>query len=316
MKHALAGAALLSLVGCAREQAHPAALEPSTAPSGPSLSEILGADHVQIPMELTASNHLVVEADHPSGPLRFLIDSAASGSVVDPSLTELLEPWGGLPGGSSLADLSLGLLQLDPVEVVVMDLQGINQGLLADGDLPIDGILGAPLLEAMSAVIDYTTLDLYLSEAAPRRLAAELGDALEGGGHAALPVQLDAIGFVELEGWIEGQGPLRTVVDTGATRTVVPLETAEVLGLALSEIDGEASTVQGGLSTYETEVSALALGGLEPDPATLLAIDLSHVNASLAQVGLQPIELLVGGDLLAERGGVLDYVGERLFLIP
>ncbi|HUL54741.1 MAG TPA: hypothetical protein VLT83_15160, partial [Opitutaceae bacterium] len=72
-------------------------------------------------------------------------------------------------GGGGLAVLTTVVSQLSLASFteldfacLVMDLAHVNAGLKQRGLAPIDGIIGADLLEARAAVIDYKAAVLYL----------------------------------------------------------------------------------------------------------------------------------------------------------
>jgi hypothetical protein len=212
----------------------------------------------------------------------------------------------------------LDAVPLPPVEVVVMDLDPLNAGLAADGEPPIDGILGAPVLVDTSAVIDYGEPALYLA-AGPieAELDLALQDALEARGFDAVPLRRDpVVAFLWLDAEVDEVGPLVGLLDTGAQVTALELAAATALELELAPAGGSASTGGGPIGTFVTSVEALGLGGIALGARTVPVLDLGGINASLATVGLDPIEVLVGGDVLVERRAVVSAVGDVLFLLP
>ena len=46
--------------------------------------------------------------------------------------------------------------------LLTMDLDHVNQSLALKGEAPVDAILGADVLEAQAAVIDYGSLSIFL----------------------------------------------------------------------------------------------------------------------------------------------------------
>jgi predicted aspartyl protease len=311
---------LLVLAACKTPEAAP---EPTGAqePSSPSLPPLdLGAvatSHASVPLELTGSHHLAVEVGSPAGPLRFFVDTGASVSVLSEELAEVLEVSAGPSGLVLIEGLSVGAVAIPSLQATLLDLTGANAALVAQGEAPMDGILGADFLSDRAALIDYTMPALHLLEG---ELPSGLGPALRGHlldhGYEAVALDPDLISFLWMDATLDGEGPLGALLDTGATATAVELTAAEALDLELVQGAGGAATVGGALDTYVTTVPQFGLGALELGSRELLVLDLGQINAQLGSVGLGPIEVLVGGDLLSERAAVVDYVGERLFLLP
>ena len=48
------------------------------------------------------------------------------------------------------------------LKLVLFDLQHVNDALIAHNTLPVDGIIGADLLKASKAIIDYNKKCIYL----------------------------------------------------------------------------------------------------------------------------------------------------------
>jgi hypothetical protein len=59
----------------------------------------------------------------------------------------------------------------------------------------------------------------------------------------------------------------------------------------------------------------LRLGEVVPRPHALVAMDLSHADAALAQGGAAPIEAILGVDVYEAQAAVIDYGSASLFLL-
>jgi hypothetical protein len=104
-------------------------------------------------------------------------------------------------------------------------------------------------------------------------------------------------------------------LDTGAGQTVLDLKFARELGLSLTpDACRGAGAGGGGLTVLATVVSQLTLAGFTEFDFRCVAMDLDHVNASLKQRGLPPIDGIIGADLLERREAVIDYRASVLFL--
>ena len=109
-----------------------------------------------------------------------LLDTGAPNTRADAERTKALElPWRyldegvfgpgwGKMGYCELAGMKIGTVDIRPFQVRTKDESEFNQLLASYGDLPIDGILGADVLEPHAAVIDYPSRTLFLRPAGKR----------------------------------------------------------------------------------------------------------------------------------------------------
>ena len=180
--------------------------------------------------------------------------------------------------------------------------------------LAVEGILGAPFLSEQNAVIDYAAATLFVGDR-PRAAARALREGKEGEPWVEIPLELDPIGFLTLEGGLDDDAGLHTVVDSGAPEAILTLQAAERLGRPLDPADQGAATLGGAVDTFVSPAGTVWLGEYGARVGELLVLDLSAINDSLVLAGLPAIDLLVGGDLLDDHAAVVDYPGEALFLI-
>lgn len=296
----------------------------STTPSGGStpqvaveLDGVLSASHEGLPLDIEPTNHITVHADGNGEDLVFIVDSGASTTVLTPETASLLGISGSQGVPVSPTGLTVGSYAVSPTLTVILDLGATVAQLEAQGAPHVAGILGAPFLDAHVAVIDYPSSTLYLASTAPADLDGDLDAALTDGGYAAVDAVVDLVKFVTLPSTIDGSAPLNTIVDTGAGGSLVEYAAATRLGLPLEDAATGAATIGGARSTYRTHVGELTLSGSYVlEDRDLLVVDLSSINSQLQAGGLDPVEVLIGGEVLIERDAVLDYVGERLFLRP
>jgi predicted aspartyl protease len=93
----------------------------------------------------------------------------------------------------------------------------------------------------------------------------------------ALPTTRDHIGRVVLEATVNGKGPFRFIVDTGATHSTITPDLARSLGLTLT---GTATVVLNGI-TGTTQVSAVMLDKLQAGDLTMNGLLVPVVSASI-----------------------------------
>ena len=132
------------------------------------------------------------------------------------------------------------------------------------------------------------------------------------------------IRFVEIEGSgvhiaISGfvNGNLANVlIDTGASQTVFDknrinlfsnqqeFEKAEKLskGLGTDSMEG-----------FRLSINQFILGEIMLEDYDVVALDLSHINASYAELGLNPIDMVLGGDFLRKYAAKINYETAELW---
>ena len=141
-----------------------------------------------------------------------------------------------------------------------------------------------------------------------------LADHLTRFDYAAVPFAKGPTGHLELTAVVNGR-PARLFLDTGAGRTVFDAMRAARLDLPrLTEVKCAGGLGAVGMATYQTTIECLVLGPLEIRNLAALLLDLAHVNQALESRGGQPIDGVVGADLLESREAVIDYKHARLFL--
>ena len=132
---------------------------------------------ISIPLRFSASKHLLGRFTVNGHKGVFLIDTGASNSCMDIALAEQYdlavagEPLSVTGAGneklsaqaSQKSHLGYQGQELFQVEFMLIDMEAINSALEEQGESPIDGILGADLLVALSAVIDYKEKRLLLA---------------------------------------------------------------------------------------------------------------------------------------------------------
>jgi len=133
----------------------------------------------QVPMTRLATGHFAVEGTAGSVPFDLIIDTGASHTLIDQQRAArfdlLTEDRGASATGvggtvnqrigtGRLGNVVIGPVRFDSLSVRVLDLSHVNGVLRNMGSRPVDGIIGADLLTAQHAVIDYGGLSVYLRE--------------------------------------------------------------------------------------------------------------------------------------------------------
>jgi len=133
-----------------------------------------------------------------------------------------------------------------------------------------------------------------------------------------IPIQLITIegdGFhLMLNGFINNI-PARFLIDTGASRSVFDQENIKQFATGVSFEDNEKLST--GLGTNEMPSQVLILESLQFGELLIadyqaVAIDLRHVHLSYQNLGLPPIDGVLGGDLLKQFKAVINYKTHKI----
>jgi len=110
---------------------------------------------------------------------------------------------------------------------------------------------------------------------------------------------------------------LRLLIDTGASRSAFDRERMkDYLGDYAAELNQELTAGLGSnsMQSHVFVIERICLGDLVIEDYQTVAVDMSHVNETYEQIGKQPIDGVLGGDLLKEYKAVIDYQKEILYL--
>lgn len=134
--------------------------------------------YVKIDLKKINTNHFEVKAkiNHIKG--RFILDTGASNSCISIDLAEKfhleLEDSDTKAAGagaigmetkiSSKNEISLGHWSFKNFNLVLLDLSHVNTALTEHNAKPVDGIIGADVLEKGEAIIDYRNKCVYLKK--------------------------------------------------------------------------------------------------------------------------------------------------------
>jgi hypothetical protein len=142
-----------------------------------------------------------------------------------------------------------------------------------------------------------------------------LASLLAAANFQRVPLVRTGVGHFEAAGTLNGT-PIRVLIDTGAANTVLSLSLVRRLGLELVSL-GQTGGGAGGsnMDVFEVRGAELRLGNVVPRPQALVAMDLSHADAALAQGGAAPIEAILGVDVYEAQAAVIDYGSASLFLL-
>ena len=105
------------------------------------------------------------------------------------------------------------------------------------------------------------------------------------------------------------------ILDTGASSSCVGFNSIE--HFKLSVIDSEIKAVGAGASNMVTKLSksnTLEIGPWKKQRVALVLFNLSHVNEGLINHNANPVDGIIGADILKKGKGIIDYEKKYLYL--
>jgi clan AA aspartic protease (TIGR02281 family) len=137
---------------------------------------------------------------------------------------------------------------------------------------------------------------------------------LRGQGYIGIPTRRLKSGHYQATAQVEGQR-ISLIIDSGASTSILDSASAVRLRLPLrhsrTRVSGLGAPAQRALSARLNDVR---LGALRLDSLAVMVLDLSHVNQSLRDDGIELADGVIGADLLAERSAVFDFTSGVLYL--
>tara|TARA_R110002073_G_scaffold40547_5_gene115172 strand:+ start:310742 stop:311179 length:438 start_codon:yes stop_codon:yes gene_type:complete len=134
--------------------------------------------YYSVKLKKTKTNHFEIKASINGTKGRFIVDTGASNSCVGFDeiatfglTTEAPEHKAAGAGPTEIDTqlskkntLKIGEFKLKKITLVLLDLAHINNALIKQDAKPVNGIIGADILEKSKAIIDYNKKRVYLSK--------------------------------------------------------------------------------------------------------------------------------------------------------
>ncbi len=110
---------------------------------------------------------------------------------------------------------------------------------------------------------------------------------------------------------------LRALIDTGASKTVVGRKLFDLL--KLENYVSNDSNLMTGIQPGDMDVSYailndLTIGTMVFKNSIVGIVDFEHVNKQYQSIGMQPFDLIIGGDILKRGQAMIDYKNSILKL--
>ncbi|MBV7268755.1 retropepsin-like aspartic protease [Winogradskyella luteola] len=141
-----------------------------------------------------------------------------------------------------------------------------------------------------------------------------LQDFLIAKGYSKIKLKLTKTNHFEIKASINGVKG-RFILDTGASSSCVGFEAIERFKLKAK--DSEIKAVGAGASDMLTQISKsndLKIGRWKKQKVALILFNLSHVNNGLINHNADPVDGIIGADILKKGKAIIDYEKKYLYL--
>lgn len=130
---------------------------------------------------------------------------------------------------------------------------------------------------------------------------------------ARIPLQRSPLGLLQVVAAIDRR-EVSLLVDTGANATVLDRERASRRGLVgqPSDLGTVGCVTVNGVAMLDG--ARLEIGSVRVEPPRVALVDLAHVNRQFEKVGAEPVDGVLGADVLGERSAVIEFSKPELRL--
>ncbi|WP_298756428.1 TIGR02281 family clan AA aspartic protease [uncultured Psychroserpens sp.] len=133
-------------------------------------------------------------------------------------------------------------------------------------------------------------------------------------GYTKVKLKLTKTNHFEIKASINGVKGL-FILDTGASSSCVGFEAIETFKLIAK--DSKIKAAGAGAIDMQTQVSkknTLKIGKWKKDKVALILFNLTHVNTALTTHNSEPVDGIIGADILKKSKAVIDYDTKYLYL--
>lgn len=107
----------------------------------------------------------------------------------------------------------------------------------------------------------------------------------------------------------------RFILDTGASNTCIAISEAAYFKLNTTESKVKATGAgTNNMPTLTSKKNKINIGKWKSNKASVIVIDLSHVNEALANHSASTVSGILGADILKKGKAIIDYENHRLYL--
>ena len=145
-------------------------------------------------------------------------------------------------------------------------------------------------------------------------MTTSLQEFLTSKDYTKIKLHLTKTNHFEIKATINGRKGL-FILDTGASSSCVGFEGIETFKLKAE--DSEIKAAGAGAIDMETKMSKknkVKIGKWANNEVVLVLFNLTHVNTALINHNSQPVDGIIGADILKKGKGIIDYEKKYLYL--
>ncbi|PWK20839.1 retropepsin-like aspartic protease family protein [Xanthomarina spongicola] len=142
----------------------------------------------------------------------------------------------------------------------------------------------------------------------------KLQDYLLEKGYTKVKLKLTKTNHFEVKATINGVNGL-FILDTGASSSCVGFDAIETFKLEAK--DSNVKAAGAGATDMLTQISKknkVKIGKWKKDKVALILFNLTHVNTALITHNAQPVDGIIGADILKKGKAIIDYEKKYLYL--
>ncbi|MEX0273383.1 MAG: TIGR02281 family clan AA aspartic protease [Flavobacteriaceae bacterium] len=137
---------------------------------------------------------------------------------------------------------------------------------------------------------------------------------LKGKNFVRIPLHFTTTNHFDIKAEINGV-PGRFILDTGASNTCIDLDRITYFNLAYETSETKAAGA--GATDMDTLISTqnhIKIGKWQRKRLKIVLLDLVHVNTALSSHDTDPVDGIIGADILKKGRAIIDYRHKALYL--
>lgn len=133
-------------------------------------------------------------------------------------------------------------------------------------------------------------------------------------GYVSIPLTLTKTNHLEFTAKINGMAG-RFILDTGASNTCIGFDKIEYFNLKSKESKIKAAGAGAtDMETLTSKKNSIEIGKWHHKKLKIVLFDLVHVNTALITHKAEPVDGIIGADVLSKSKAIIDYKKKLLFL--
>ena len=141
-----------------------------------------------------------------------------------------------------------------------------------------------------------------------------LAEFLQDKGYTRIKLKLTKTNHFEIKATINGVKGL-FILDTGASSSCVGFEAVDTFKLNAKDSDVKAAGAGAtDMTTQVAKKNVIKIGKWKREKVALILFNLTHVNSALINHNAQPVDGIIGADILKKSKAIIDYNKKYLYL--